>query len=128
VKVEDFRYLESENVKIYNDTIINVIPLCDFFVASVSSTIRWAIACAKPVINYDVYAYRYSDFTNVSGVVYVDKKTQYSEMLQRLNLEPDYLKSLENLIQKDSIYWGNLDGNEGRRLLQLFDQLTDKKS
>lgn len=124
VDIEEFRYLESGNVKIYKETIINLIPLCDVFVASVSSTIRWAIACAKPVINYDVYVYRYSDFTAVNGVVYMDKKAQYVEALRRLNQEPEYLKSLEELIQKDASYWGNLDGQEGHRLLKLFDQLT----
>lgn len=128
VNIEDFRYLESENVKIYKETIINLIPLCDLFVASVSSTIRWAIACAKPVINYDVYVYRYSDFTAVQGVVYMDKKAQYVENLRRLNEDPGYLSFLEDLIAKDAGYWGNLDGQEGRRLLQLFDQLISSRA
>ena len=49
-----------------------LVPLCDLYVASVSSTIRWAIACGKPVVNYDVYRYRYTDFISLDGVLIID--------------------------------------------------------
>lgn len=42
----------------YDDTAC-MVPLCDLYVAAVSATIRWAIACGKPVVNYDVYQYGY---------------------------------------------------------------------
>ncbi len=38
-------------------TRLSLVPLCSLYVASVSATIRWAIACGKPVVNYDVYRF-----------------------------------------------------------------------
>ena len=40
----------------------SLVAISDMYVASVSSTIRWAILAGIPVINYDVYQYGYEDF------------------------------------------------------------------
>lgn len=123
VNIEDFRYLESENVKISGKSIVYLIPLCDIFVASVSSTIRWAIACAKPVVNYDVYIYRYADFMKVKGVIYLDKSKDYLETIQKLNEDNEFLTSVQNQIATEASYWGNTDGREGERILGVFGDL-----
>lgn len=126
VDIEDFRYLESHNVKISKLSIVDVIPLCDVFVASVSSTIRWAIACSKPVVNYDVYLYRYVDFSGVKGVVYLDLSKQFLKTILKINNDKNYLEFLNKEIQTEASYWGTLDGHEGSRILQLFDKMVKK--
>lgn len=128
VDIEEFRYLEMANVRISKSSIIDLIPLCDIFVASVSSTIRWAITCAKPVINYDVYLYRYSDFSLVRGVVLLEKSEQYIETVKKINdASTGYLEFLGQEIQAEAPYWGNLDGCEGMRVLKLFEEEIAKK-
>ena len=63
-----------------------LVPLCDVFVASISSTIRWAIACGKPVVNYDVYRYRYTDFIGVEGVLTCEEQDEFVSVLRRLDI------------------------------------------
>src|SRR5262249_10204820 len=46
-KPEDARALERHGARISTLSTPELVPLCDFFVASISSTIRWAIACEK---------------------------------------------------------------------------------
>jgi hypothetical protein len=98
----------------------SLIPLCDFYVASVSSTIRWAIACGKPVLNYDVYKYNYDDFSKVPGVVYCDSSNDFLILLNKFSTERDYFSSLCDLQQLESESWGCLDGNSGARICELI--------
>lgn len=121
VNIEDFRYLESESVKISSHSIVHLIPLCDLFVASVSSTIRWAIACAKPVVNFDVYVYHYDgDFMKVKGVIYLERYADYQKTIQKFNNESEYLGDVQRQIASESSCWGNTDGQEGERILKVF--------
>ncbi len=122
VEAEDFRYLETERVRIASERIVDLIPLCDLFVASVSSTIRWAITCSRPVVNYDVYQYHYADFTGVKGVVFVDRKEVFQEVLRRIDTDPAFQQHLKTEISGEASYWGCLDGAEGARMLLLFDE------
>lgn len=128
VDIEEFRYLESENVRISKKSIVELIPLCDVFVASVSSTIRWAITCGKPVINYDVYVYKYTDFNHVKGVILLEKSEEYEMALAKLDdFSSGYLEFIQKEIQSESSHWGQLDGLEGQRILNLFAEEIDKK-
>lgn len=127
VNIEDFRDLENDHVKISSLSIVNLLPLCDVFVASVSSTIRWAITCAKPTINYDVYVYRYTDFNAVKGVVYLDKSQDFVTTINKINSDAAYLSFLQNEIQSEAAQWGSLDGLEGKRMLELFEELIQKR-
>ncbi len=122
VEAADFRYLETPRVRIATERIVELLPLCDFFTASVSSTIRWAITCSKPVVNYDVYQYHYSDFTAVKGVLFVDKKDNYREVLERIDTNEAYRIHLNLEVSAEAEYWGCLDGAEGERMLSLFDE------
>lgn len=124
VAYDDFRYLEKFGVTIAREDITSLIPLCDLFVASVSSIIRFAIACSKPVINYDVYKFNYDDYLNISGVLTVQSKKDYLEILEKLTTDG---QKLSQIALKQSVYskkWGDLDGHAGDRIVALFDQVT----
>lgn len=100
-----------------------MIAICDLYIASVSSTIRWAIACGKPVINYDVYRFRFPDFRPARGVVTVETKEGFTAALQRITTDPLYYESLREAQLQCSSYWGIIDGQSSKRLLELFDRL-----
>jgi len=68
-------------LKISFEDTAALIPFCDVYIASASATIRWAIACGKPVINYDVYQYGYDDYANVEGVLLVNTCREFLKML-----------------------------------------------
>jgi hypothetical protein len=103
----------------YADTA-TLVPLCELYVASVSATIRWAIGCGKPVINYDVYQYGYQDYSGVEGVVLCHTRLEFQELLGRLTTSVKDRSALANLQQRDALRWAMLDGRSGERMIALL--------
>ncbi|MGC3972590.1 MAG: hypothetical protein QM775_36175 [Pirellulales bacterium] len=127
VSPEAFRHLETEHLRIGPGNTASLVPLGDLYVASVSSTIRWAVACGKPVINYDVYRYRYTDYLHVPGVATMEEQAEFVAELKRTTEDAAYLR--ERTLRQQSVAdrWGRLDGLAGRRLLELFQDLTTRR-
>jgi hypothetical protein len=96
-----------------------LIPTCDLYVASISP-----IACGKPVINYDVYRYRYSDFLKVPGVLTMEEQHEFRSALNRLGLDGEYRRKIEAAQNMQSGYWGMLDGRVGDRMLPVVERLS----
>ena len=115
---EEYKYLEQWGVTLIPGDVAQLIPLCDLYVASVSATIPLALACGKPVINYDVYGFAYDDFRDIPQVLTVDRKAAFLDAIARFTgpgvSRPDLQSNPE---------WGLLDGNAGSRLIQLFQEL-----
>ena len=119
VRYQEMKHIESDRVKIGRQSTNSLVPLSDLYVASVSSTIRWAIACGIPVINYDVYRYRYKDYVDVSGVANTEDKQQFRTWLA----QPSLFEVLRAKQQANAPLWGTLDGKSGERMLAFFDRL-----
>lgn len=113
--------LRSHGAEISTLHTAALIPQCDLFVASVSSTIRWALAMGKPVLNYDVFRYAYHDFDDSRAVETVNDKAGFAELLTRLT--SGGLNQLTAAAQRDAHRWGEIDGRSGERILALFDKL-----
>ena len=126
VPYEDMRYIEDWGVKIARQPTAEVVPLCDLYVTSVSSTIRWAIACGKPVVNYDVYRYHYEGFMHVKGVLYTEEQAGFEELLARLTTDSAFLQQIAQAQAQAAPDWGFLDGRTGQRMLHLLDSLIGK--
>ncbi len=105
-----------------------LVALCDFYVASVSATIRWASACGKPVVNYDVYQYQYDDYDNAPGIVTMASHQEYLQTIHRIASDPEYRQQLLRAQQADMPNWGRLDGQSGTRILNIFDYYTHQTS
>ena len=128
VTEEQIHDLERFGIKISNWDTASLIPLCDLYVASVSATIRWASACGKPVVNYDVYQMNYADYQNVGGVLTVFSKSAYRDTINRLTSDPAYYEKISALQLQEMSKWGCLDGKSSERMLKLFDDLVDAKT
>ncbi|HEY5944278.1 MAG TPA: hypothetical protein VIV40_02255 [Kofleriaceae bacterium] len=124
VKRETMEYLEQWGAKITDENVSSVIPLCDVYIACVSATIQWAIACGKPVINYDVYRFRYPDYLGVEGCLNLETRADYVAAVNRLTQDASYRAELTAKQARDAKYWGVLDGKAGERLLELFTSLS----
>ncbi len=122
VKIDTMRHIEAANVRIAARRTSELVPLCDLYVASVSSAIRWAIACGKPVINYDVYRYCYTDFLNLEGVLVIEEQSEFREVVRRLASEPEALAKLRERQEAVAPRWGFLDGRCSDRILQLLER------
>src|SRR5262245_18389631 len=126
VKIQTMRHIESTNVRIASRRTADLIPLADLYVACVSSTIRWAIACGKPVINYDIYRYHYTDFLGVGGVAATEERSEFRALVQHLTREPGALAELRHRQGAEATRWGLLDGRCSERILKLLAKSVDE--
>jgi len=124
MKVEDFSIIERYGLKISQWDTADLIPLCDLYVTSVSATIRWAISCAKPVVNYDVYRFRYQDFSDVKGVITVEEQQIFIDVLNRLCNDAAFLAEIISDQAQEAPRWANLDGLSSSRMLRFIDAYT----
>jgi hypothetical protein len=118
--------LREAGIAIADEETSELIPLCDLYVAALSATIRWAIACARPVISFDVYQYRYSDYRAVPGVVTVNNMQQFHHLLGDLADNPAKLTALASAQAEVAAEWGCLDGRSDERILGLVDRLVGR--
>lgn len=112
--------LRRHGIPITETDTAGLIPLCDLYVASVSATIRWAIACGKPVINYDVYQYGYKDYAGVEGVALVNTRTEFRDLLQKLTGVTEARATITTAQRQLAPRWAWLDGKSGARLVALL--------
>lgn len=126
VTPEQAEYIESKGGKIVRQDITTLIPLCDILVTSVSSIIRMAIACKKPVLNYDVYKFGYSDYESACGVITIESKEEFLKYLNRLVEDRVFYSEVSSLQGACAYQWGMHDGHSGHRIIDLFDKLIEK--
>ncbi len=126
VDPNDFKFIEDYGARISRLRISELIPLSDIFVACISATINWAIAAGKPVINYDVYRYRYQDYVNAPGVITIEEQSQFISLLNKLTRDPDFYNEVLITQRNDSKRWAKLDGKTGERIMDLISSLVQK--
>jgi len=127
-KREAVAHLVGERVVIATRPTSTLVPLCDLFVASVSATIRWAIACGKPTLNYDVYRYRYDDYASVEGVLAMESADEFTAAIRRLSHEPGFRDDLARRQQASAEQWGRLDGGGVKRLADRLFEMCPRDS
>jgi hypothetical protein len=97
-----------------------LVPLADLFVASISATIRWALAVGIPVINYDCYRYRYDDYRDAQGMVLVEDRQSFASALREICFDPVAHRKLCEKQSSDRGNWGCIDGQFSRRFLAVL--------
>ena len=122
--IDEYRYVEQWGARISQWDMAALVPLCDLYVASVSATIRWAIACGVPVVNYDVYRLRWTDYAGAPGVLRVEDKGEFASLVHRLTTDPAYYTIVRQQQESEAPRWGRLDGLAGSRLLRLLDTIA----
>ena len=119
----EHRYLEDWGARICEWDTAALVPLADLYVASVSATIRWAIACGIPVVNYDAYRLRWTDYADAPGVLRVEEKAEFVSIMRRLATDPAFYALVRQQQESDARRWGQLDGRAGSRILRLIETL-----
>jgi hypothetical protein len=120
----DYKAFEDIGVTILSDPAYMLLPLVDIFIASVSSTIRWAIACGVPTINFDFYLYKYDDFMNQDGVLYADNKNSFNDIMNKLISDAEYYTCIRKKQSISSLKWGKLDD---MCCVRIYDEITTSK-
>jgi hypothetical protein len=121
---EDLASIVSEGIAVSTMPIASLVPLCEFFIASASTTIRLACVAGKPAVNYDVYQYGYTDFVDMPGVTTVSDLQSYKDAVKSLAGDTAYrgeqARKQRAFNEKRALF----DGRSGERMLALFDRLT----
>jgi hypothetical protein len=107
--------------------IERLMPLCDVFVSTNSSTIVMAVGCEKPVLNLEIYGIVDDCFDACPGVTTVRDEGMIRPALARLLGDEEHYRALaaEQRRMKDD--WIRLDGRCGERMLEVVDRLLDRK-
>ena len=117
--ISQIELMRSHGLEISMEPTVELVPLCDVYLASISATIRWAIACGIPVINYDTYRYRYEDFNGAAGVFRVETVDDFRTTLRRLLTQPEFALEARLKQRESMLYWGLSDGKTSDRLADL---------
>ncbi len=99
-------------------TAADLIPLCDLYIASVSSTIKWALGAGVPTINFDCYGYNYPDYVGVPQVLNVSSVDEFREALGNW-ANSEVRGHMKEHAVMDADYWGRLDGHALQRFVQF---------
>lgn len=112
--------LVNIHFEVASDSVIHLLPQAHLYIATVSATIRWAIASGVPVINYDFFRYRYDDYKGIDGVVHVFDRHTLESVLTELLLNSENYSKLKSSQVAESPFWGELDGQSGSRLSEVI--------
>ncbi|AMP91781.1 TPA: hypothetical protein I8Y86_002523 [Legionella pneumophila] len=123
INFSSVEFIKDYPVKIFYGDIAEIIPLSAIYVSVCSATIRMAISCGIPVINYDLYRYEYDDYDDLKGVITVYNRAEFSSILEKLAKEPGFYAQIKEAQLRDSEKWGQLDGKAGRNLLNEINLL-----
>jgi hypothetical protein len=107
-------------------TYEHLIPLCDVFVATYSSTVTLAMACQKPSIVIDFYNLGYDYFDNVYGIEVCRTHNEFTEVLMRVFSNQIFYDQLVEGQAKSSEYWARFDGKVTERILDTVNELVAK--
>lgn len=109
-------------VNISSEWIMRLIPACDIYVTTFSSTIRWATVCGKPVINYNAYAYSSRDYDDIRDIYKVTSVEDVRRILAELMQKNVYREAA--MRQRDvGRRWGMLDGRNFTRTYRVIRDL-----
>lgn|GEM_PF-5782900 len=116
---EQYRFTIAEG-----RAIEELLPACDLFVSTFSSTIVTAIGCHKPVLNLDIYGARDDMFGRCQGVVTVRDWDAAAVELRSLIRDEVRFQRLLEAQQVDASHWGMFDGHCGARLMVEMENLV----
>lgn len=124
VQPQFLELIKKTEINISEDYILDELPKHDMYVSCYSSTIRWAIAAGKPVINYDFYKFNLNDYEDAPGVLRVENFNEFQSLAKRLIVDDQYYQQLALLQKKHASTWGMIDGLNFDRIYALINQLT----
>ena len=97
-------------IPLSESSIFNLIPRHDIFVTMGSSTTRWAIACGKPVLNYDFYKITLTAYRDAPGVLQIEKHQPYLDSLRRLIEDDAFFAATAEQQISVANDWGLING------------------
>lgn len=116
---EDRAVFTDLKIPLSTSYIMDLIPKHDIFLAASSSTVRWAIACGKPVLNYDFYKFCSTVFRNLPGVIHVETHQAYIATMQKLLADETFFATTAGAQISVADDWGLVDDRFLEELLAV---------
>ena len=110
----------------FSDSTVEILPLADLYITSVSSTIRWALSCSIPVIDYDFYDFG-NPLASISGVTQISTKVEFVEFIDLLISDGVGSVFLQPIGAEASNTMGQIDGKACERISDLASELSKKR-
>lgn len=114
---ETLKLVADMGIDVSNDYIIDLIPKHDIFTTYFSSTIRWALASGKPVVNLDAYRIGLSTYNRAPGFMNATDFADYKQAMGRLCSDGDFFAQMAGAQSLDAPNWGIVDGMATNRIL-----------
>ncbi|MCJ7699998.1 MAG: hypothetical protein MUO62_00305 [Anaerolineales bacterium] len=119
--------LEKYGVHLAPERIYQLIPECDLFVATYSSTVVQAIGFGKPTIVVDFYGLNYTFYDGEPGIVIIRDRDKLIPIIEKIITDPDYYRLLADAQRQRAPEWILMDGRCTHRLLDLMTQLITRE-
>jgi hypothetical protein len=113
---------EFPEMTIYEGDACELIPAATYCAGQFGGMLRFALACAKPVLYFDVYHYQMgsNQFLSAAAVVDVGEKGSFAGAVRRMSGDREYRSSLEQAAGAEAGRWGILDGKAVGRIEDLI--------
>jgi hypothetical protein len=121
VSAEDRAAIAGLGVELSSRYVLELIPCHDIYVSYYSSTIRWAVASGKPVLNYDAYQLRLDVYDAAPGVVTLTRAAELIERARQLAQSDEAFTALAAEQVRVAPEWGMLDAPAMPRILDALD-------
>lgn len=110
----------------FSESTIEVLPLADLYITSVSSTMRWALSCSIPVIDYDFYDFG-NPLAKASGVTQISTKENFIKVIDLLTRDGEESAFLQPIGSQALNTMGRIDGKACERISDLASELSKKR-
>ena len=112
---------------IAEERIIDLLPVADIFVATYSSTVRWAVGLGIPAFVVDPIGLNYTLYDKLPGVSIFKSLSQLTVSLKEFSGEQMYRHSLEAAAQRGASCVGRIDGQAGERFSSAVQEVIERK-
>lgn len=121
---EDIKVIfQGLEIDITEADLFTLIPSHDVFITYFSSTIRWALAAGKVVVNYDAYNLKLTTFNSAPSFFNADTFEQFCNELSRLAGSQNACERAMSRQSEVADDWGVLDGHAIDRILCTIDTI-----
>ncbi len=123
---DDYREVAARHGAVIatDEPIERLMPVCDVFIATLSSTVLLAVGCHKPVVLLDIYGMGYDVFKSCPGAVTVRQKEETLPALRRLFEDRQFHAELAGQQEAEAEQWIQADGKCAQRIIAQADALV----
>lgn len=114
------RVAEQFGARIAEQSLSSLLPAADIFVATFSSTVRWALLCGVPALVVDFYDLGYDIFAHYEGVELVSRRELFASAYRRVLPTGDAWMRLHEGAARDAPAIAPFDGMACRRVADLL--------